>query len=250
MNNGFIKLYRKSIDSQVFQSAELWKLWCLCLLKANHKEGWFEIPGVIEPIKVMPGQFVTGRFELHKDYYPRKKKKQKTPLTVWRWLEKLKNMQNLNIETNNKYSVITINNWDSYQFKESKVEHQNEQQVNNRRTTDEQQMITNKNVKECKETIYVPYQKIVDLYHTALPELPKVKVLSEERKKTLKARWNSGYVNNDGKAINTLDFWESYFQWVRKSKYLMGDNQHNWMADFEFLITKSKFIKVVEGKYH
>ena len=68
MRDGYIKLYRKTIDSQVFQSEQILKLWILCLMKANHKEGWVKVDGVTEPVKVLPGQFVTGRFSLHQEY--------------------------------------------------------------------------------------------------------------------------------------------------------------------------------------
>lgn len=145
MNQGYIKLYRKTIDSRVFRSEELFKLWALCLLKANHKKNWVTIVGIVEPIKILPGQFITGRFSLHQDYYQIRRKKQKSPITVWRWLLTLEKMGNLNVKTNNKYSIVTITNWHLYQSKESDNEQVNEQQMINRRTTDEQQMITNKN---------------------------------------------------------------------------------------------------------
>jgi len=151
MNNGYIKLYRKSIESAVFQDPELWKLWCLCLLKANYKHCFAVVDGIKEPIELQPGQFVTGRFSLHRDYYPRKKQNQKSPITLWRWMEILENLENLNIKTNNKYSIITIVNWDRYQSGEIEDEQQNEQQMNNRRTTDEQQMITDKKDKKDKK---------------------------------------------------------------------------------------------------
>lgn len=138
MERGYVRLWRRTIDSAVFADPVLFKLWTLCLMKATHKERHVSIDGISEPIKLCPGQFVTGRFQLHKEYYPRKKKNNFSPLTLWRKLEILKNLQNLNIKTYNKYSIITINNWDQYQ--------QNEQQLNNSRTTAEQQLNTNKNV--------------------------------------------------------------------------------------------------------
>lgn len=144
-HRGYIALWRKSLDSGVFQNEGLWKLWCLCLMKANHKECWLPIEGMIEPVKLLPGQFIIGRFSLHKEFYKRKRKRQKTPLTLWRWMQTLEKLGNLNIKTNNKYSIITIVNWDSYQNNKKQDEQQNEQQVNNKRTTGEQQVNTNNN---------------------------------------------------------------------------------------------------------
>jgi hypothetical protein len=173
MDQGYVKLWRKSLDSQVFQNDELWKLWCLCLMKANHKENFVGIDGIIEPIKVSPGQFITGRFSLHKDYYGTSKKN-KSPLTVWRWLLKLEKMENLNIKTNNKYSIVSIINWPTYQSKANTFEQQNEQQMNNRRTTDEQQMNTNKNDKNVKNDNNTS-REIQDLSTTAVISIPLIK---------------------------------------------------------------------------
>ena len=54
------------------------------------------------------------------------------------------------IKPNNKYSVITVRNWRFFQDSTPKREQQNGQQMNNKRTTNEQQMNTNKNVKNEK----------------------------------------------------------------------------------------------------
>ena len=149
-HRGYIALWRKSLESGVFQNEGLWKLWCLCLMKANHKACWLPVEGMVEPIQLFPGQFITGRFSLHKEYYKKRKRGQKTPLTLWRWLQILEKVGNLNIKTNNKYSIITIVNWDSYQNNKQQNEQQNEQQANNKRTTSEQQANTNNNVDNVK----------------------------------------------------------------------------------------------------
>lgn len=52
----------------------------------------------------------------------------------------------LYIKKTNKYSLVTVLNWDKYQGQRTTSEHQ----VNIKRTSDEQQMNTNKNVKNVK----------------------------------------------------------------------------------------------------
>jgi len=96
----------------------------------------------------------------------------------------------------------------------------------------------------------IPYQKIVDLYHEVLPELPRVKILTPTRKSQIKARWMSKYKSRDGTPIDTLDFWKGYFEFVSKSKFLMGQNDRNWKPDLEWLTKESKFAGVIEGKHH
>lgn len=142
-DTGYVKLWRKSIESAVFTDPILWKLWCLCLMKANYKRRYVQIEGIAEPVEILPGQFITGRFALHKEMYPRKKKNQKSPSTVWNKLQILQNMRNLNIRSHAKYSIITILNWEAYQ--------QNEQQANNRLTTGEQPANTDKKDKKEKK---------------------------------------------------------------------------------------------------
>lgn len=99
-----------------------------------------------------------------------------------------------------------------------------------------------------------PYQKIIDLYHSILPELPKVKVLSDERKKAIKARWLSGLSSNGHKS-HQIEYWDGFFNFIRSSPFLMGQvepspGRRHFIADMDFIFKKSNFIKIVEGKYH
>jgi hypothetical protein len=89
-----------------------------------------------------------------------------------------------------------------------------------------------------------PHQEIIDLYHEILPELQGVKIWSEKRKKLLKARWRE-----DPKRQN-LDYWKRLFGYIRKSPFLMGENDRHWTADLEWIINASNFVKIIEGKYH
>lgn len=143
---GWIKLHRKIRANAIFNNHQLYRLWTICLLTATHKRRE-QIVGN-QTVLLSPGQFVTGRFELHSEYNNGlKKKDQVSEYTVWRWLISLEKGGFLSIKTSNKFSVVTIDNWGVYQGSDDEHEHQNEQQVSNRCTTNEQQVSTNKNVK-------------------------------------------------------------------------------------------------------
>ncbi|WP_129408065.1 hypothetical protein [Marinitoga lauensis] len=92
---------------------------------------------------------------------------------------------------------------------------------------------------------HTPYKKIIELYHTYCPSLPRVKVLNETRKKYIKARW---------KEYPDLKFWEQYFQSVEESDFLTGradyGNRNPFIADLEWLMRPNNFAKVIEGKYN
>ena len=99
----------------------------------------------------------------------------------------------------------------------------------------------------------VPFQEIVDLYHKHLPMLPKVVNISDKRKRAMRARWveSVNIPTSDGvlsMKCNTLDFWGRYFRRAATQPFLTGEKT-DWNADFDFLLTKSKFIGVIEQKY-
>jgi len=89
----------------------------------------------------------------------------------------------------------------------------------------------------------IPYQLIVDAYHEILPELASIKLLNDARKKQIKSRWLSKV-----ESINTVDFWERYFNYVRTSDFLMG-RKTDWTANFDFLIKEANLLKTIEGSY-
>jgi len=95
-----------------------------------------------------------------------------------------------------------------------------------------------------------PVQDIVDLFNRVLsPALPAVVLVSEARKKQLRARWNQSAVHQ------SLEFWAEYFADVARSDFLMGRAAGKFgaapfRATFDWLIAPSNFVKVVEGNYH
>lgn len=95
-----------------------------------------------------------------------------------------------------------------------------------------------------------PIQQIVDLFNKLLtPSLPAVVLVSDARKKQIRARWNQSDVHQ------CLDFWVDYFGIVAQSDFLMGRSTAKsgcapFRATFDFLISPSGFVKVVEGNYN
>jgi len=85
----------------------------------------------------------------------------------------------------------------------------------------------------------VNYQEIVDLYHDTCVSYPRVRTLSDKRKKAIKARLKK----------YKLDDFEILFQKAEASSFLKGSNSRNWNADFDWLIGDNNMVKVLEGKY-
>ena len=127
--DGWLKLYRSILDSAVFQDAEVLKVWIWLICNVAFEQHDTICYGKVITIK--PGQIATGR----------KKIAQCTDLNenkVYRALAALKSLGNIEIKATNKYSIITVVNWDKYQEENGKRT-SSEQQNNSRTTADEQQ---------------------------------------------------------------------------------------------------------------
>ena len=114
MNTGYIKLYRKVTNSFVWTNSDMFKLWILCLMKASHEDRKFLFNG--QEVRLTSGQFVTGAHAMAKEYNEGvSSDKAIAWRTLWRWLKKFENEELLTIQSNARYSVITIKNWSDYQ---------------------------------------------------------------------------------------------------------------------------------------
>lgn len=107
---------------------------------------------------------------------------------------------------------------------------------------------------ECEQAERVPYQKILNLYHEVLPELPNMMNLDPKRKQQIKARWNETVTvpSEDGPQkvkCSTMDFWERFFERVRKQPFLMGESPSGWQPNLEWLTKKANFYKVIDGNF-
>lgn len=86
----------------------------------------------------------------------------------------------------------------------------------------------------------IDYQRIVDMYNDTCVSFPRLKILSDSRKKSIKARFNAGY---------TYDDFKNLFIKAEKSAFLKGANNRNWSATFDWLIKDSNMAKVLDGNY-
>jgi hypothetical protein len=101
-----------------------------------------------------------------------------------------------------------------------------------------------------------PAQKLVDLYHAALPTLPVCLVLTTTRRGYLRARWREYAALHRWRTVDEgLAFFADYFAHVARSKFLTGrtagrEGRPPFAADLEWLFRPTNFAKVIEGKYH
>src|SRR5690606_25892138 len=138
-------LHRKLKDNPVWTDPNYLKLWIYCLFEASHKAREQMVGNEI--IKLKRGQFITGRSALAEEMNRGVKPKQRLSERTWfRYLKNLEEWGMLSIKSTNKYSIITIDNYDIYQSVSSKTVQESDQQMTNKCPTNDQQMSTNNNV--------------------------------------------------------------------------------------------------------
>lgn len=136
--DGWIKLHRKTLDNPVVtKDGDYLAVWIYLLLNTTHKE--YDVLFKGKRVTLKKGQLLAGRKSISEKLKIDENK-------VQRILKTLENEHQIEQQSSNRNRLITIVSWDKYQQDEQQIE----QQVNNKRTTDEQQVNTNKNVKNIK----------------------------------------------------------------------------------------------------
>ncbi len=124
MEEGYIKLFRKILKSPIFKNEKALKIWVWCLCKATYTEREHLVGQQIVHLK--EGQFVFGRKTASDEL-------DMNESTVYKYMKVLEKLKMCNIKSNNKFSVVTIENWQEYQIQEFKNNSKND----NKRTTKE-----------------------------------------------------------------------------------------------------------------
>lgn len=101
-------------------------------------------------------------------------------------------------------------------------------------------------------------QSVVDLYHDTLPELPRVRLMTDGRRKAMSAFWRFVLTSkkSDGSpratnADEAMKWIGGYFARARDNDFLMGrghkaPGHEGWQCDFDFLLTEKGKKQVIE----
>lgn len=225
MAEGWIKLHRCLLRNPiVMKDADYFAVWGYLLLKATHTEYPVLFKG--EKIYLQPGQLITGRKKIASDLHISESK-------VFRILNDYKSEQQIEQQTSNRNSLISIVNWELYQGSEQ----QDEQQMNNKRTTDEQLVNTNKNIKNDKnvkkennntsteaDEIDEAFDKIYSIYP---------KKVGKTKAKARHRQWLKGRkVNGKTVKLTNAQIWRAVSKYVQSK----GDSELRFYKDFNVLL--------------
>lgn len=138
-------------------------------------------------------------------------------------------------------TINSINHSDNEQSK-SKVK------VNRKKRKEkENNKETSPNGEEKKDELSLSHSQKIDWvglmnWYNSLfrDKLPAIKLMTETRKKAVKAR-----IAQYGKeSIRTV------FNLVLQSSFLLGGNDHNWKCDFDWIFKQANYTKILEGNYN
>lgn len=243
---GYVKLYRQIEETSIWVDSDKFKLWIYCLLKASHTDSKTIVGN--QEIELSSGQFITGRNALEAEFNKGvPKEKRVSGLTLVRWLELFEKMEMLNIKRTNKYSIITVLNWNKFQ--------NNEQQVNISCTSNEQQVNTNKNVKN--DNNVKNKKEIYKEKRFTPPTFDEVNEYCKQRNNNVDAQRFIDYYTSNGWMVgrNKMKDWKATVRtWERKqttstertlpdwynkeTKETFGEVSQNQLDEFERLVNQ------------
>ena len=86
----------------------------------------------------------------------------------------------------------------------------------------------------------IDYSRIINAYNDICISFPRLRTLSDTRKKAIKARINSGYTYED---------FETMFIKAETSTFLKGGNDRDWSATFDWMLKDANMAKILDGNY-
>ena len=141
MHRGYVKIWRKLEDSFFFKDSQAVHLWVHILTSVNHKNKEFMFNNKKQICK--KGSMVTGMNKLSENTGINKSK-------IKRILDMLESETLIETLRNNKFSIISVVNWEKYQPSET----QNETPVKRQRNASETPVKPNNNIKNEKKEEY------------------------------------------------------------------------------------------------
>jgi len=209
-NSGWIKLHREILDWEWYQDANTARLFLHCLLKAGREENKWQ--GEIIPA----GSFVSSTKKLSNEL-------SLTEREIRTAINHLKTTGELTIKTTNKFSVISIINWNIYQQTEIENDKQNDKPLtSNRQATDNKQ--------ECKEHKNVKNNMFV------IPTIEEIREFCAKRKNKIDPEYFLEYQNARGWKFKTglpMKSWKATIITWEKNNFNTGGSNGNSAAGFQ-----------------
>lgn len=93
--------------------------------------------------------------------------------------------------------------------------------------------------KESSSSSSKQVDEFISLYHDVCKSLPKVRIVTDKRKKAIKTLLSK----------ISLEEIKEAFEIIENTPFLKGDNDRGWKPNIEFLVKHDNIVKILEGFY-
>ena len=240
MKSGWLKMYRSIVDWEWFKEHDMtcFFIWCLC--NANVQDRMWR------GYMVKAGQLIVSRSTVCRELGISERRYR----TI---IARLSKSGEIVCEPRGLFTVISIVNWDTYQ--EDSIEDVTQEFIQQSPQPAKDVEVTKSELPSpslfpqeeivpditSSNSIEVDCSFIVKLFNDRCKGFPKVVKLTDKRKKVIKI-----WFDDIGA---TYDKVQEIFDRAQSSSFLRGDNNRAWSADFDWIIHKSNWVKILEGKY-
>jgi len=232
-NQGYIKLHRKIKDNFLWKKKRRFsklEAWLDILLLANHKDNKVMIE--LQVIDIKKGQLLTSQLGLSKK---------------WRWavgsvntfLKVLKAENQIEYKTENKYTIISILNWDKYQGNDKITETNTETNIETKLKTNYKQTETNKNVKNVKNEKNTIVSKADDEIFSFKKKLETMKSDKQRHIQIIALYW----IYKEFSFVNKKQYQAGLRRELRPSKNLTGYSDDKISSVMDYLQNESDLKK-------
>ena len=213
MNRGYTKAWRKRLESGYYNdSPVVFKVGETCLSLAGHK------PVNVFGAQLKPGEFITSYASLAEAV--KKVGVQQVRTALWR-LEHIHGF--LTCRPTNKFTIISITKWDTYQCDADTTNNVINKQLTNNQQTTNKQLTTNKNYKNVKKNIYIYSQDFEEL----LKKYPNALGKKEA------SRHYVASVKTEEDKKNILVALENYLNHLQVNKWKKSKNASSWFNNWQ-----------------
>ena len=170
----WIKLHRKFTSWEWYKSPEMVRLFIHLLLECNYADTNFE------GMTIRRGQLLTGRKKLSTD----------TGLTeqqIRTCLNRLVETNELSIEATNKYSLITISNYNEYQDNSGDI--RKEKKLDNINTKKNNMLLTEAKIEEISDDEKEHYNIAIGFYNQIADNMKSLGIASKDLEKAKLETW-------------------------------------------------------------
>ena len=236
MDEGYIKLFRSMKSWQWYHDSNTKVVFLHLLLSANWEDSYYG------EYFIPKGSLVTG--------YPKLSSQLGISVrNVRTAIKHLKKTGEVTVKVTNKFSIITIENWDKFQVHERSSDSQSDSQSGSQVTVNRQ---SSDNIKEYKEVKKIRIEEDIGC-NASISDMEQVQEIFN--KACIFFKPCSAITKNRSDKLKKLlkqfsiDEIKEVFEKANSSDFLQGKNDQGWIATFDWLIVIDNFVKVKEGNF-